>query len=812
MIPAEFVNKSSSNGYEMKPAVTEKKIICYHCGEDCPNDKIAIDDKYFCCNGCKTVYRLLADSGLDTYYRLEDNPGQIPTPSAYGDRFAYLDLDRVKEKLFDFSEGGFSRITFALPQIHCTSCIWLLENLYRLHPGIKKSEVNFLKKTATVDFKEDDISLRQLVELLTSIGYEPTISLDNLEVKSKSKPKISIYIRLAVAGFCFANIMLLSFPEYLDSDGVIDPDFRKFFGYLNILLSLPVFFYSAMVYFKSAYHGLCQKTINMDVPISLGVVILFVRSLVEILGGYGVGYMDSFTGLVFFLLIGKLFQQKTYDSLSFERDYKSYFPISVTRKTETGEETVPVTDLKKGDHILIRNQELIPSDATLISEHADIDYSFVTGEADPIEKKEKDLIYAGGRQIGPAIWLEVVREVSRSYLTRLWNDKAFKVDRYRSLKTLSDIAGKYFTYGIITMALATALVWLFINPGRSIEIATAVLIIACPCALALSTPFTLGTAQRIMGYHKLYLKNSSVVETMAHISHIVFDKTGTLTKADSADVTFDGEELTETDKIAIKSLVKHSTHPLSLRIFQYLDKTEVVEVEHYNEIPGVGIEGIVSGRKIHVGGANSNKKTTNTTLVNIEIDNRPLGAFRFAHEYRKNLSGIINRIKSSYRMSLLSGDNDSEKEVLKKIFDDDTELIFNQRPKDKLEYIRSHQDNDQKIMMLGDGLNDAGALQQSDVGIAVSENIKAFTPASDGILAAESFEKLDKFLTLSKKSVSIILVSFVISILYNIVGLSFAVQGLLSPLVAAILMPISSITIVIFTTVSTRLAAKRIGL
>lgn len=796
----------------MKPAVTEKKLVCYHCGEKCSNDKIAIGDKYFCCNGCKTVYRLLADSGLDTYYRLENTPGQTPTRSAYGERFAYLDLDRVKEKLFDFSEGGYSRITFALPQIHCTSCIWLLENLYRLHPGVKKSEVNFLKKSATVDFKEEEISLRRLVELLTSIGYEPTISLDNLEVKSKSKPKISIYIRLAVAGFCFANIMLLSFPEYLDSDGVIDPDFRKFFGYLNILLSLPVFFYSAMVYFKSAFHGLRQKTINMDVPISLGVIILFIRSLIEILSGSGVGYMDSFTGLVFFLLIGKLFQQKTYDSLSFERDYKSYFPISVTRKTENGEETVPVTDLIKGDHILIRNQELIPSDATLVSERADIDYSFVTGEADPIEKKQKDLIYAGGRQIGPAIWLEVVREVSRSYLTRLWNDKAFKADCYRSLKTLSDSAGKYFTFGIISLALLTAIIWLFIDPGKAIETATAVLIIACPCALALSTPFTLGTAQRIMGHHKLYLKNSSVVETMARISQIVFDKTGTLTKADSADIKFDGENLTEQDKIAIKSLVQHSTHPLSLRIFNHLKDVTTIAVDQFEEIAGTGIEGIVEGRTLKIGGTHDRIDSANTTLVFVRINEELKGAFKFSHKYRKNLGGIIDYLKKTYQLTLLSGDNDGEKSFLSSIFSNDTDLIFNQKPKDKLQYIRSRQIGGRKVMMLGDGLNDAGALQQSDVGIAVSEDIKAFTPASDGILAAESFDKLGKFLTLSKKSVSIILVSFAISIIYNIVGLSFAVQGLLSPLVAAILMPISSITIVIFTTVSTKLAAKRIGL
>ena len=338
---------------------TKESLHCYHCGEVCAGKNIQIGDKIFCCNGCKLVYELLKEKDLCAYYSLTQTPGSSPPESGIESKYGYLDDKTVKQQLISFSDGTISKITFKIPAIHCSSCIWLLENLYRVDAGIIESKVNYLRKELSLSFREEQTNLRKIVEVLTSIGYEPEISLATLQKEVQKSTDKELYLQIGVAGFAFGNIMLLSFPEYLATGETIDKQFLSFFGYLSIFLALPVLFYSSMGYFRSAYQSLKQKTVNMDVPISIGILTLFARSLAETFSVGGVAYLDSFAGLVFLLLIGKLFQKKTYDTLSFDRDYRSYFPLSVTRKTGDREESISLQKLKIGDRIVLTNKEFM---------------------------------------------------------------------------------------------------------------------------------------------------------------------------------------------------------------------------------------------------------------------------------------------------------------------------------------------------------------------------------------------------------------------------------------------------------------------
>ena len=803
----------------MAATTTGQDLICYHCGDICSDSSIAVGDKIFCCNGCRMVFELLSANDLDYYYNLDKNPGS-PIGRKIDNKYAYLDIPEIKNKLVDFSSEKISRITLSVPSIHCSSCIWLLENLNSLKKGVVDSKVDFMKKEVTIQFYESEISLRILIELMVSIGYEPDISLKDLDKKAPPEKNHSYSIKMAVAGFCFANIMLFSFPEYLVSDGVIGPDLKKFFGYLNIFLSLPVFFYSAIDYYKSAFKSLRYGVINIDVPITLGIFILFTRSLYEIISHTGIGYMDSMSGLVFFLLIGKYFQQKTYDSLSFDRDYKSYFPISVTKLTEKGEEYLSVKGIKTGDRILVRNQELIPADSQLLCGDALVDYSFVTGESDPVAVQPKEMLFAGGRQVGTAIELEVVKDVSRSYLTRLWNDQSDKTEKGSQFQTISNRVSKYFTIGVLALAMGTGIFWYIANPEIAINAVTAVLIIACPCALALSIPFSFGTAQRILGKNKLYLKNSLILETVTKISDIVFDKTGTLTKANHSNLKYSGEELSLYQKELVASLVRNSTHPISVKLFNYLSVKPIHNVTDFKEVVGMGTEGIVEGYKIKIGSGkwldvNADPKmeaNNKTTRVYISFDDKILGYYSIENLYRSDLSELINKIPQKYALSVLSGDNENETDRLNEIFKHRAKLIFNQSPHDKLEHISALQKNGKKVIMFGDGLNDARALRQSNIGIAVTENVNSFSPASDAILDGSNFNIINKFISLSDRTKKVVMMSFAISILYNVIGMTFAVQGLLEPIYAAILMPLSSISVVLFTTLSVKFSARKLGL
>lgn len=796
---------------EYKPRAASK-LACYHCGESCQSEIVHFDAKDFCCEGCKTVYDLLKENSMCTYYNLNENPGISQGKFIHSVKFDYLDNENISSKLVLFSDENQVHITFFIPKIHCSSCIWLLENLHRLNPGIVSSNVNFLRKEATLIFDPKLVKLSEVVTLMAHIGYEPLINLNDLEEKAEKKTNNNQVLKIGLAGFCFGNIMMLSFPEYFAFGNFYDQkNLSHFFAYLNLCLALPVFFYSASEFFVSAWRSLRYKYLNIDAPIALAILVTFSRSIYEILSQTGPGYMDSMSGIVFFMLLGRYFQTRTYETLSFERDYKSYFPVGVTVKKENGREVnIPVSELKKGDRILIRNNELIPSDSILISIQAHVDYSFITGESAPVKKVAGELIYAGGKQLDGAVELEVINPTSQSYLTQLWNRDQVEAT-ISANQTFVDKINKYFTFVVLSTAIFAGVFWLVNDSSKALNALTAVLIVACPCGLLLTTTFANGNILRILGRNKFYLKNAGVIDNLAKADTIIFDKTGTITNGSA--VEFVGPRLSETIKNAISSLAAQSSHPLSRIIYENFSSNKKLEVNEFKELPGKGILGIVRGKNIILGSefliTGSEKSSNNfSTKVFLMIDGNVIGYFNFKNAYRPGLNQLVNSLKEDFDLKLLSGDNDAEKENLETIFGAKSTLLFNQKPDEKMQFVQNLRKNNHQVMMIGDGLNDAGALRQSNIGIAVSDDTNNFSPACDAILDGSSFDKIPAFIQLAKSGKKVIIATFIISLIYNIVGLTFAVQGILSPVVAAILMPASSISIVLLTTISTSVIAR----
>jgi Cu+-exporting ATPase len=797
--------------------ILDQQVLCFHCGAKCLST-YTYDAHDFCCLGCKNVYELLSTNNLCIYYDIENTPGITQRNPVLAGAFAYLDDEKVAQQLLQYCDDKIAKVIFFIPTMHCSSCIWLLEHLYKINYNISSAKVNFLKKELHISFNPKGTSLREIVSLLSSLGYEPAISLNDLEKNVKKDESRKLSYQIGVAGFCFGNIMLISFPEYFGLDSFTKGSFSKLFGYINLILSLPVFFFSAQDYFKTAWGGIKKKFISIDVPLALGILVMFTRSAYEVISGQGIGWFDTHAGLVFFLLIGKWYQQKTFDTLSFERDYKSYFPVAVTVIKDNDEITVPVTALAIGDRIKIRNNELIPADAILLNGDAQVDFSFVTGESDPIKKVVGEIIYAGGRQKGANIELEVSKKVSQSYLTQLWNNETFAKNTTSNIQSFQHVVSKYFTVALLIIAFGSAAFWLVVNPSLSLNAFTAVLIIACPCALALSSPFALGTAMRVLGRNKFYIKSPAVVEQMAHMDTLVFDKTGTLTQPSASSIAYIGKTLTVHQIQIISALVSQSIHPLSQKIKSFLGIQNVPLVTSFKEIPGNGMEAKVNNQSVVIGsrnfvGANQNEKDNNlATRVYIKIDNLVLGFFEMEQGYRKGLADTLNQLAPSFNQYLLSGDNDKERDSLRAYFKQDEMMFFNQSPGDKLNFIRALQQQNKKVVMIGDGLNDAGALKAAHVGISVTENTAHFSPASDVIMDASEFLNFPKYFDFAKNTLKVIHISFIISLIYNISGLTFAVQGTLSPLFAAVLMPISSVTVIVFTTLTTKIFAKKGGL
>ncbi|WP_298509024.1 heavy metal translocating P-type ATPase metal-binding domain-containing protein [uncultured Kordia sp.] len=787
------------------------ETTCFHCGDVCEEQVIQLEEKSFCCFGCKTVYELFSENDLVCYYDLETSPGAIP--KEIEGKYDFLTQRNIIDKLLEFNDDAIQIVTLYIPHIHCSSCIWILENLHKLSTQITASQVNFGKKTVRITYNATTFSLKEVVLLLSKIGYEPYISLEDYST-GKSKINRSLIYKLGIAGFSFGNVMFLSFPEYFQVSGFWIEQYKIVFRWLMFAFSLPVVFYAAQDYFISAYKGLRAKFLNIDVPIALGILVLFVRSSVEIIFDLGTGFFDSLTGLVFFLLLGKFFQQKTYTFLSFERDYKSYFPIAVTKILKGKETPIQVYDIKKGDRLLIRNEELIPVDGILINGNATIDYSFVTGESETVQKQSGDKVFAGGKQTSGSIEIEAVKSVEQSYLTQLWSNDVFEKNKEESFTTLTNAISKHFTITVLSIAVLATSFWLIIDASKAMNVFTAVLIIACPCAIALAAPFTFGNLLRIFGKLKFYVKNASVLEQLASINTIIFDKTGTITSNKKSTASYEGEQLTTDESALLKSTLRGSNHPLSRTLYDILDAQNIVTLDHFEEHIGKGMTASYHENKIKVGAATfvghqEETKVLNTT-VHISANNTYKGKYTFYNSYRKGLAKLFNNLKKNFDLAILSGDNEGERENLKKLLPAKTKLIFNQKPNDKLEYIQYHQAEGAKVLMVGDGLNDAGALAQSDVGIALSENVNVFSPACDAILDASKFNQLDQYINASKSAIKIIKWSFVLSFIYNSIGLYFAITGQLAPVIAAILMPLSSISIVVFTTVCTSILGRKL--
>jgi Cu+-exporting ATPase len=791
---------------------------CVHCGETCDHS-IALGEMAYCCEGCKQVYLILQDTDACNPELMESLGLVQPKGKFKSGKWDYLDEDAIAEKLISFQNNKQVHITFILPNMHCASCIWLLEHLGRINKAVIHSKVDFEKKEITLVYNPQLAKLSEMTAVLDYIGYPPAINYaSKKEDELKSHHKTTI-LRLGIAGFCFSNIMMLSFPDYLSVDGVDEKLLLNTFNYISIILSLPVVFFSAAPFFIQAWKGLRQKFLNIDAPIALAILITFLRSLYEIGTATGTGYLDSMSGIVFFMLLGRWFQDKTQENLSFERDYKSFFPISALVVNNNQKKYTPIDEIKTDDLLLIKNHELIPADGVLIKGKGWIDYSFVTGEKDPVEVSEGELVFSGGKQMGTNIEMLVKKPIASSHLTRLWNNDVFHNQKNKSTSFIHPLSN-YFSTILFSIALITGIYWEVYDPTITWTAVTSILIVACPCSLLITATFTFGNLIHLFSKKGLYLKNANVIERLAKANAIVFDKTGTLSSSINSKISYTGKTLGADDIEALKAITMQSSHPLSKALASWSDWQSIAHlpsVDSFTEQMGKGIEARCNEKEIKLGKSDfvcqqwfSSALSNLGSTIHLSIDGIYKGRFTLEQQYRSGAFSMIEKVRTLVgKVHILSGDNRGEEIFLKQSTHEKVTLNFNKSPEDKLQYIKQLQAEGKNVIMIGDGLNDAGALQQSDIGLAVADNSNYFTPACDGILDGNSVTQMDKLIELARSGKSIIAAGFTLSILYNFVGISFAAQGALSPMIAAILMPASTISIIVLTAIGTRWAAKK---
>jgi Cu+-exporting ATPase len=803
------------------------RASCLHCGDACGSDAVVSPDGTFCCRGCESVYGILKAHHLEAYYTGDVSPGVSQKRAGATDRarFAALDDPGVSARLVEFDDGRRARVTFRIPSIHCASCVWLLEQLWRFDPGVARAEVDLLRRSVQIDYRPAETTLRRLAEQVAALGYEPEITSEGpTGISSASRQRL--YLQLGVAGFAFGNIMLFSIPRY--ANGVpLEGGFQRLFDVLNVLFALPVLLFSAADYFRTAWHALRNRTMALEVPVALGLAVLFGRSLLEIVTGTGEGFLDSFAGLTFFLLIGRLFQQKAFDRIAFDRTFRSFLPLSIQVERERGLEIVPIEQLRPGDCVVLRRHEVVPADAVVLDRAGEIDYAFATGEQTPVSLSAGEIVRAGGRAAGEAMRLQILRDVSHSQLAGLWSNPVFSKPKARWLTDVTARFGGWFTVGAIVLAICGAAAW-WPDGAASASVATAVLIVACPCALTLSAPITLGTAMGVLGGRGLYLKHPAVALDLSRINTVAFDKTGTLTTAGGPAVV-EREGLSPPAWDLVRSLANESVHPVSRAIAasgghspdaaphgETAPNTQPPAGPSrpliHREVAGHGLSGSVHGVRVVIGTAafvagETGRMVSGPVDVTYVAVGPESGWLRLSASSRPGIEEAARALSNEHDIWLVSGDHSGERARWEQFFG--RQMRFRQSPEDKLAYIEEARARGRRVLMVGDGLNDAGALAAADVGMAVSDDTSCMAPACDAVISGHRLTHLPAFLRYARRARQVVVACFLISIAYNVIGLTLALAGALTPLASAILMPVSSLTVVGISSGAMRWSARR---
>lgn len=778
---------------------------CLHCGLPCDSHRIVENGNNFCCSGCAAVYQLLNENNMCDYYN--DGKGLTPEPTDKGE-FDYINESRTLEKFIVFSQSDAIQFKFIIPGMHCNSCIFLLERLERFNAGILSSRVDFFNKELLVTIKKDAVKLSEIIALLYHLGYKPDLTLSNDAGVKKSTISVRA-IKIGIAGFCFGNIMMLSFPEYLglslDAGSLV---LKRWFDFISLGLSLPVLFYCASEFFESSYKAIRQRSLNIDLPIALAVVATFVRSLYELFVNHQSGYFDSMTGIVFLLLTGRYFQDLTYHSLTFDRDYKSYFPLSARLIKDGILKVVNIRQLQTHDQIELRNGELLPADAVLLSEYATVDYSFITGESIPVALKKGEKIYAGAKISGNTIQMELVASTDNSRLVKLW---AVEKDKEEADNSLTEKINYWFTLGLLVVG-AFAFIYQYQINGltEAFKSLTSVLIVACPCILLLATTFANGHLLRTLKGRGMFVKNKNTLSVLSNCDAIVFDKTGTLT--DNKNFEIDNLTNLKSDELQSIGLLCHqSVHPYSAAISKLYYTSGEQQLSAYTDVVGKGLQGRIGQHTFKVGSAAflgvEQPANLKHGVMHVEMDGEYRGYFVLIHKIRPETNAVTESLKhAGYDLYLSSGDNELNKDINPLPF---TRTLIHQTPEDKVELVKTLKSEGKTVCMTGDGLNDAPALKEADVAISVADNENAFFPACDVLVTAPALSSFPRLLQFIKASRWVIIISFAFSLVYNVIGLYYAITAQLSPLTAAILMPSSSFTMLIMTWILTAIIARR---
>jgi len=775
---------------------------CTHCNLSFPKDVMIEEDNdlYFCCKGCQGVYHLLKDDGLDSFY---DKKGKekLSAPLAVNEDASNFDLDSFKQIYIKTTADGFSSIDLVIEGIHCSACIWLNEKVLNDEAGIVEVNINFSNHKAKIVWDEDTIKLSHIIDRIRAIGYNAYPYKTGTKNEINVNKKRDYFSKLSVAIFASMNIMMIDVAKYTGYLTSMSDDAKFMIHVAEMIFASPVLFYSGIIFFKGGYFGLKNKIINMDFLIAFGAVLTYIYSWYVLVSGSGHSYFDSVAMIITFVLVGKYLEvigkknaNDTIDTI------KSSIPYEATRIKDNEKEIVSVEQIEIGDTIEVKNGQKACVDGKLISTYASFDQSSISGESIDVVKQKGDTIYSSTINTSDVIVYEATTTYANSTFNSIIELLENSLNTKPKIQDITNELSKNFSLIILLLSIATFTGWYIYNGDfeNALIVSISVIVIACPCALALATPIASLIGISWMSKKGLLLKDAKLIETFNDIDTIVLDKTGTITHGVLEVVNMSNKTLTKEQLNILYTLVDSSTHLVSVAVKKYLNKNfenlEFINIKDIKQIAGLGINASYDN-KILYGGKSQNTENKYTNFE-FKINDIVIVRFDLQDTIKEDATQLIEYFKSqNIEVFICSGDNEYVvKDISSKI--NIKNFKANMKPEDKYDFINQLKKENKKVAMVGDGVNDTLALSKADISISMASGSDISINVSDVIILNNSLKSLMNSFYISKRTYKFIKQNLFISLIYNALTIPIAMAGYVVPLFAALSMSLSSLLVV----------------